>query len=170
MTLFHRARAWTLDRVDGRDPRATSPHSSDMYRGHRVAYFDGPGGTQVPRVVVEAMADYLFHHNANTHWAFPTSAETDAALCQARRALADFLNASPAEIAFGPNMTTLTFHLARALGRRLGPGDAIVVTELDHHANIDPWRALERERGVTILQVRWSRRPASSTGTTWTVA
>ena len=68
-------------------------------------------------------------------------------------AMATFLNASPAEIAFGPNMTTLTFHLARALGRRLGPGDAIVVTELDHHANIDPWRALERERGVTILQV-----------------
>ena len=120
----------------------------------RVAYFDGPGGTQVPRVVVEAMSDYLVHHNANTHWSFPTSAETDAALLQARQALADFLNASPAEIVFGNNMTTLTFHLARALGRGLGPDDAIIVTELDHHANIDPWRALERERGVTILQVR----------------
>ena len=72
----------------------------------------------------------------------------------ARQAMAEFLNASPAEIGFGLNMTTLTFHLARALGRRLGAGDAIVVTELDHHANIDPWRALERERGITILQVR----------------
>ena len=100
------------------------------------------------------MADYLFHHNANTHWGFPTSAETDAALHDRGEAVAEFLNASPAEIAFGLNMTTLTFHLARAIGRRLGPGDAIVVTELDHHANIDPWRALERERGITILQAR----------------
>jgi len=134
--------------------RAAFPALERVHRGHRAAYFDGPGGTQVPRVVVEAMADYLFHHNANTHWAFPTSAETDQALGEARLALADFLNASPAEIAFGPNMTTLTFHLARALGRRLGPDDAIVVTELDHHANVDPWKALERERGVTILRAR----------------
>jgi cysteine desulfurase family protein (TIGR01976 family) len=134
--------------------RADFPALERVHRGHRVAYFDGPGGTQVPRVVVEAMADYLLHHNANTHWAFPTSAETDAVLGEARRTLADFLNASPAEIAFGPNMTTLTFHLARALGRRFGPDDAIVVTELDHHGNVDPWRALERERGVAILKVR----------------
>jgi cysteine desulfurase family protein (TIGR01976 family) len=132
--------------------RAAFPALERIHRGHRVAYFDGPGGTQVPRAVVEAMGEYLLHHNANTHWSFPTSAETDAALFAARRVLATFLNATPAEIAFGPNMTSLTFHLARALGRRLGPGDAIIVTELDHHANIDPWRALERERGVTILQ------------------
>ena len=134
--------------------RAAFPALERIHRGHRVAYFDGPGGTQVPRGVVEAMGDYLLHHNANTHWAFPSSAETDAAVSEARRVMATFLNATPAEIAFGPNMTTLTFHLARAIGRRLGPGDAIVVTELDHHANIDPWRALERERGVNILQVR----------------
>ncbi len=134
--------------------RAAFPALERMHHGDRVAYFDGPGGTQVPRVVVEAMTDYLVHHNANTHWAFPTSEETDAAILAARQALADFLNASPAEIAFGANMTTMTFHLARALGRRLGPDDAIVVTELDHHANIDPWRALQRERGVAILQVR----------------
>jgi cysteine desulfurase family protein (TIGR01976 family) len=133
--------------------RAAFPALERIHRGHCVAYFDGPGGTQVPRGVVEAMADYLLHHNANTHWMFPSSAETDAAVLKARQVMATFLNATPAEIAFGPNMTTLTFHLARALGRRLGPGDAIVVTELDHHANIDPWRALERERGVTILQV-----------------
>jgi cysteine desulfurase family protein (TIGR01976 family) len=133
--------------------RAAFPALERIHRGHRVAYFDGPGGTQVPRVVTEAMVDYLYHHNANTHWAFPSSGETDSALFEARLALADFLNATPAEIAFGANMTTLTFHLARALGRRLGPGDAIIVTELDHHANIDPWRALERDRGVTILHV-----------------
>ncbi|MGH8092027.1 MAG: cysteine desulfurase-like protein [Chthoniobacterales bacterium] len=118
-----------------------------------VAYFDGPGGTQVPTEVVDAMANYLLHHNANTHWAFPTSIETDAIVAAARAALADFLNASPNEIAFGANMTTLTFHLARALGRRYEPGDEIVVTELDHHANIAPWRALEKERGLTIRRV-----------------
>src|SRR6516165_12563741 len=134
--------------------RCHFPALERRHNGHFVAYFDGPGGTQVPRPVVEAMADYLYHHNANTHWAYTTSAETDAAIEASRRTLADFLNATPAEIAFGPNMTTLTFHLARALGRRLGYGDALVVTELDHHANIDPWRRLERERGVTILQAR----------------
>jgi cysteine desulfurase family protein (TIGR01976 family) len=134
--------------------REDFPALARTHHGHHVAYFDGPGGTQVPRVVVDSMADYLVNHNANTHWAFPSSEETDAAIDESRRALADFLNASADEIAFGPNMTTLTFHLARALGRQLEPGDAIVVTELDHHANIDPWRALERERGVTILQVR----------------
>ncbi len=134
--------------------RAAFPALERVYHGHRVAHFDGPGGTQVPSVVVEAMTDHLIHHNANTHWAFPTSEETDAALSNARQALAELLNASPVEICFGLNMTTLTFHLARALGRQLGTGDAIIVTELDHHANIDPWRALERERGVAILQVR----------------
>ena len=133
--------------------RAEFPSLNRLHAGQPVVYFDGPGGTQVPRRVMDAMTDYLIHHNANTHWAFPSSVETDTALASVRQALADLLNASPSEIAFGANMTTLTFHVARALGRSLGQGDAIVVTELDHHANIDPWRALERERGVTILQV-----------------
>ena len=115
-----------------------------------IAYFDGPGGTQVPTAVVDAMSDYLLHHNANTHWAFPTSIETDGIILEARSALADFLNAAPDEIAFGANMTTLTFHLARAIGRACESGDEIVITELDHHANIAPWRALEKERGVTV--------------------
>ena len=118
-----------------------------------VAFFDGPGGTQVPRSVVRAMSDYLLHHNANSHWAFPTSVETDTALRSAREALADFVGGDPDEIAFGANMTTLTFHLGRALGRAWGPGDEIVVTELDHHANIDPWRALARERGFLVRSV-----------------
>jgi cysteine desulfurase family protein (TIGR01976 family) len=119
-----------------------------------VAYFDGPGGTQVPRAVVDAMSDYLYHHNANTHWRYPTSAETDEAIASARVALADFLGGAPEEIVFGLNMTTLTLHLARGLGRQWGPGDEIVATELDHHANVAPWRALERDRGVTVRTVR----------------
>jgi cysteine desulfurase family protein (TIGR01976 family) len=123
--------------------------------GHStVAYFDGPGGTQVPRQVVDRMSDYLLHHNANTHWAFPTSEETDALVHAARVAAADFLNGSPDEVAFGANMTTLAFHLARALGRGWGPGDEVVVTELDHHANVAPWTALAQERGITIRTVR----------------
>ncbi len=134
--------------------RERFPALERRHNGRAVAYFDGPGGTQVPRSVVEAVSDYLLHHNANTHWSFPTSGETDRILAEARLALADFVNATAEEIVFGPNMTTLTFHLARAIGRRLSPGDAIVVTELDHHANVDPWRALERDRGVTILSAR----------------
>jgi cysteine desulfurase family protein (TIGR01976 family) len=130
------------------------PALERVHNGHGVAYFDGPGGTQVPRYVVEQMSDYLYHHNANTHWAYPTSAETDAALAYAREVCAEFLNASPAEIAFGANMTTLTFHLSRALSLNYEAGDEIVVTELDHHANIDPWRRLAVERGVTIRTVR----------------
>jgi cysteine desulfurase family protein (TIGR01976 family) len=108
----------------------------------------------VPREVARAMTDYLFHHNANTHWAYPTSIETDAILESARETLADFLNATPQEIAFGQNMTTLTFHLARALGREWKRGDEIIVTELEHHANVAPWRALEKDRGVTVRMAR----------------
>jgi cysteine desulfurase family protein (TIGR01976 family) len=115
-----------------------------------VAYFDGPGGTQVPRSVAEAMTYYLLHHNANTHWAYPTSVETDALLAQARETLADFLGATAGEIAFGANMTTLLFHIARAIGRSLQPGDEIIVTELDHHANVAPWQALAKERGAVL--------------------
>ncbi|HEU4827759.1 MAG TPA: cysteine desulfurase-like protein, partial [Gemmatimonadales bacterium] len=130
------------------------PALDRVHGGQPVAYFDGPGGTQVPRQVVDAMADYLYHHNANTHWAYPTSRETDAALLAAREAFADFLNAGPEEIAFGANMTTLTFHLARGLARAWGPGDEIVVTELDHHANVAPWQAVARERGIALRVVR----------------
>jgi cysteine desulfurase family protein (TIGR01976 family) len=117
-----------------------------------VAFFDGPGGTQVPRVVAAAMTDYLLHHNANTHWAYPTSVETDALLADARATLADFLGGTPGEISFGANMTTILFHVARAIGRALSPGDEIIVTELDHHANVAPWQALAKERGAVL---RW---------------
>lgn len=143
---------------------ASFPALARVYEGTPVAYFDGPGGTQVPRRVVDAMTDYLLHHNANTHWHFPTSLETDQLLDDARRVLADFLNASPSEIAFGNNMTTVTFHVARALGREWGPGDEIVVTELDHHANVAPWQAVARERGVTL---RWVRCDAQAGQLDW---
>lgn len=133
--------------------RANFPALDRVHNGFPVAYFDGPGGTQVPRVVVEAMTDYLFNHNANTHWAYPTSNETDEIIENSRAALADFLNASETEIAFGQNMTSLTFHLSRALGRSFTSDDEIIVTELDHHANVDTWRSLEKERGVKIRVV-----------------
>src|SRR6476659_2126114 len=123
--------------------RANFPALKRHHNNLAVAYFDGPGGTQVPRQVVEAMSDYLYNHNANTHWAYPTSEETDAAIEAARQTCADFLNASPKEIAFGANMTTLTFHLARTLGKSWQRGDEIVVTELDHHANVAPWHYLQ---------------------------
>jgi cysteine desulfurase family protein (TIGR01976 family) len=137
--------------------RAHFPALERSYGGSgSVAYFDGPGGTQVPRAVVEAIADYLYQHNANTHWAYPASAETDALIHDARQTLADFLHASPNEIAFGANMTTLTFHLSRTLGRQLDASDEIVVTELDHHANVAPWQALADERGVRVRMAKMS--------------
>jgi cysteine desulfurase family protein (TIGR01976 family) len=134
------------------DIRAQFPALARHERGQPVAYFDGPGGTQVPTSVASAMTDYLLHHNANTHWAYPTSVETDRMLQASRETLADFLGAAADEIAFGANMTTLLFHLSRAIGRTLQSGDEIIVTELDHHANIAPWQALAKERGAVL---RW---------------
>ena len=121
---------------------------------HDVAYFDGPGGTQVPQHVADAVTDYLLHHNANTHWAYPTSNETDALLTDARATFADFFNATPTDVSFGNNMTTIAFHLARGLARYWKPGDEIVVTELDHHANVAPWRAIAKERGLVVRTVK----------------
>jgi len=131
--------------------RERFPSLERTHNGDRVAYFDGPGGTQVPRDVVDAVSDYLINHNANTHWEYPTSIETDRIISNAREAIADFLNSESDEIAFGQNMTSLTFHLARSLGRAMDPGDEIIVTELDHHANIDTWKSLEKDRGVRIV-------------------
>jgi cysteine desulfurase family protein (TIGR01976 family) len=135
--------------------RAQFPALRRRHAGLPVAYFDGPGGTQVPQAVVDAISDYLLNHNANTHWAYPTSVETDEALAAARAALADLLGGKPSEVAFGANMTSLTFHLGRALGRGWAAGDEIVVTELDHHANVDPWRQLARERNLVVRAVRF---------------
>lgn len=152
------------DALDLEAVRAQFPALRRVHAGHPVAYFDGPGGTQVPQQVADAVAEYLLHHNATAKWAFPTSQETDAVVDAARLAAADLLNARPDAVAFGANMTTLAFHLARALGRRmpagpaagrpLGPGDEVVVTELDHHGNVGPWTALAAERGVTVRTAR----------------
>ena len=134
--------------------RSHFPATRREHNGHSVAYLDGPGGTQVPSFVADSVSDYLLNHNANTHWNYPTSAETDALIEESREALADFVNGAPDEISFGANMTTITFHVARALGRGWDESDEILVTELDHHANVAPWRALERERGVQIVVAR----------------
>ena len=121
---------------------------------HPVAYFDGPGGTQVPLSVADAVRSYLLEHNANTHWAYPTSIETDNLLAEARDVFGDFLGATPADISFGNNMTTITFHVARALARGWKAGDEIIVTELDHHANVASWHAVARDFGLVIRTAR----------------
>src|SRR5438128_2998262 len=130
--------------------REQFPSLKRRHNGSPVAYFDGAGGTQTPRVVVDAVSDYLLNHNANTHWEYPTSHETDEIIESSREMFADFLNASANEIVFGPNTTTMIYHLSRALGRTLRSGDEIVITELEHHANVAPWQALVVERGVTL--------------------
>src|SRR6476661_3200615 len=122
--------------------RTQFPATERRHNDHSVAYFDAPGGTQTPQVVVDAVADYLLNHNANTHWEYPSSHETDAIIESARHTFADFLNAAANEIAFGPNTTSIIYHLSRALGRTFGPGDEILITELEHHANVAPWQAL----------------------------
>jgi len=115
-----------------------------------LVFFDNPGGTQVPSAVAEAMSRYLLSANANVHGGFTTSRRTDQVVAEAHEAMADLLNAADGgEIVFGQNMTSLTFAFSRAVGRELRPGDEIVVTALDHDANIAPWRALE-EQGAVI--------------------
>jgi cysteine desulfurase family protein (TIGR01976 family) len=129
--------------------RSQFPSLAQTVNGHPAAFLDGPGGTQVPQRVIDAISDYLRRSNANTHGAYATSRQTDAMLDEARYAMADFLGCHPDEVIFGANMTSLTFALSRAIGRDLAPGDEIVVTHLDHDANVSPWRALE-ETGATI--------------------
>lgn len=151
----HKPVVSSLDRTTSpTEIRSAFPALQRRQGDREVAYFDGPGGTQVPRPVADAVTRYLLAHNANTHWEYPTSRETDALLAESRAALGDLFGAGPGEVAFGANMTTLTFHVARAIGRDLEPGATIVVTELDHHANVAPWRAIARERGLRIRTVR----------------
>ena len=117
-----------------------------------LVYFDNPGGTQVPNRVIDRMVDYLVTKNANHEGAFPTSQRSDALVDQAHRVMAEMLNATPDEIVFGANMTTLTLHLSRSIARELQPGDEIIVTRLDHDANISPWMHVAEDRGCTL---RW---------------
>src|SRR6184192_1148173 len=132
--------------------RAQFPSLKLQVNGHVAAFLDGPAGTQVPKQVIEAVENYFVNANANTYGAFETSRRNDAMIAAARAAMADFFNCHPNEVVFGQNMTTITFALARAIGRELKSGDEIVVTTLDHDANVAPWRALE-EKGVVIRQV-----------------
>ena len=115
-----------------------------------LAFFDGPGGTQVPDSVIEAIADYFRHSNANTDGPFGTSRRTDALLAQARATAADFLNATVDEVAFGANMTTLNFALTRTASRAWSEGDEIVCTKLDHDGNVSPWLELAHDRGFVV--------------------
>ena len=132
--------------------RAQFPSLQLQVNGQPAAFLDGPAGTQVPKQVMDAVQNYYLQSNANTCGAFATSRSNDAIIASARAAMADFFNCDKDEIVFGQNMTTITFGLARAIGRTLEPGDEIVVTTLDHDANVAPWRALE-EMGMVIRQV-----------------
>jgi cysteine desulfurase family protein (TIGR01976 family) len=132
--------------------RAQFPSLSQTVNGQPATFLDGPGGTQVPQGVIDAISNYLKRDNANTCGAYATSRHTDSMIAGARSAMADFLGCDPDEVVFGPNMTSLTFAISRAIGRELVPGDEVVLTHLDHDANVSPWRALE-ECGVTIRMV-----------------
>jgi cysteine desulfurase family protein (TIGR01976 family) len=132
--------------------RAQFPSLQLEVNGHPAAFLDGPAGTQVPRQVMDAVQNYYLNANANTCGAFATSRSTDQIIASARAAMADFFHCDKDEVVFGQNMTTITFALARAIGMELRPGDEIVVTTLDHDANVAPWRALE-EKGVVVRQV-----------------
>ena len=132
--------------------RAQFPSLKLQVNGHQAAFLDGPAGTQVPRQVMDAIQNYLLNANANTYGAVATSRRTNDIILSVRAAMADFFNCSADEVVFGQNMTTITFGLARAIGRELKPGDEIVVTALDHDGNVAPWRALEG-KGIVIRQV-----------------
>ncbi len=135
--------------------RRQFPALSRQINGRPAVYFDGPAGTQTPTRVIDAMVAYLSTCNANCGGGFTTSRESDALLAEAHAAFADFLGAeNPKEIVFGPNMTTLTFALSRALARTWSAGDEVVVTQLDHDANISPWVLAARDAGATIRQAR----------------
>ena len=133
--------------------RSQFPSLAQTVNGHPAAFLDGPGGTQVPQRVIDAMTAYLSHDNANTGGAYQTSRHTDAMIARARGAMADFLHCGADEVVLGPNMTTLTFAISRSIGRELQRGDEILVTRLDHDANVSPWIAVAEDRGVTI---RWA--------------
>jgi cysteine desulfurase family protein (TIGR01976 family) len=138
-----------MDPLDSAWVRSQFPSLSQTVNGHPAVFLDGPGGTQVPQRVIDAISDYLQGSNANTGGAYATSQHTDTMIAGARTAMADFLACDPDEVIFGANMTSLTFAISRSIGRELNAGDEIVVTRLDHSANFSPWVALE-ERGVKI--------------------
>lgn len=133
--------------------RAEFPALTRVVNGSPAAFFDGPAGSQVPRAVIDAMSDYLAHRNANTGGAFATSEETDAMLRSAREVLGDFLGGPAEGIVFGQNMTTLTYALSRAMAREWSAGDEVVVTDLDHQANITPWIQAAEDAGAVVRRI-----------------
>jgi cysteine desulfurase family protein (TIGR01976 family) len=136
--------------------RSRFPALRRIHNGRPAAYFDGAAGSQVPQPVIDAVADVLAHHNANRGCEIPTSREADERIEQAHQALADFLGAaSPEEIVFGQNMTSLTFALSRALARTWKPGDEVIVTRLDHDANVTPWTLAARDAGAIVRTVEF---------------
>jgi cysteine desulfurase family protein (TIGR01976 family) len=141
--------------------RARFPALSLTRDGRPIAFFDGPGGTQVPESVIDAVSRYYRESNANHGGAFPTSQRSDAIVDEAHAAIADLLGVDADEITLGPNMTTLTFHLSRSIVASMRPGDEIVVTGLDHQANVDPWVAAARDAEVIVRT--WEPRLADCT-------
>jgi cysteine desulfurase family protein (TIGR01976 family) len=133
--------------------RQQFPAMERTINGYPAAYLDGPGGTQVPKRVVDKVVDYLYNHNCNIHGAFATSIETDAMILDARKTFADFFGCSWEEVSFGANSTTINFNLAHALARDLKVGDEVVITDIDHEANRGPWEILE-ERGIVVKNVK----------------
>jgi cysteine desulfurase family protein (TIGR01976 family) len=132
--------------------RSNFPALAKVSASGPVVYLDNPAGTQVPRRCIDGISSYLIEGSANTHGSFDSSQRTDEMIAEARRGMAALLGGEAHEIAFGPNMTTLTYALSRALARRFERGDEVIVSELDHDANISPWLALE-ERGVVVRQI-----------------
>jgi len=141
-----------MSTIDVAWARGQFPALGQHVNGQPIVFFDGPGGTQVPQSVIDAISQYLATSNANTHGHFPTSARTDETVAAARAAMADLLGCDSEEVVFGPNMTALTFAISRSIGRDIGPGDEIVLTVLDHDANYAPWKALE-QRGAVVHTV-----------------
>ena len=139
----------TVSKLDVNWVRRQFPSLRQMVDGQPAVFFDAPGGTQVPQPVIDAISEYLSKWNANLGGAFLTSQRTDLIVEQAHQAMADFFNCAPDEVVFGANMTTLTFALSRAIGRDLKAGDELLVTCLDHDANVSPWVCLE-ERGAKV--------------------
>src|SRR6266540_714687 len=162
-----------MAKLDPSALRARFPALARTIDGRPCVFADAPGGTQVPEAVVEAMGAYLRTSNANMHGAFVTSTETDRLIGEAHRAGADLLGCGSDEVVFGPNATTLLFALSRSVARTLGPDDEIVVTRLDHDANIRPWLMVAEDTGATV---RWVdirdhdvtiERASCATASTW---
>lgn len=141
-----------MQQFDVAHVRSQFPALARTVNGRPAAYLDGPGGTQTPQRVLDAVRDYLVNHNCNIHGVFATSQETDAMLRAAREAAGDFLGCDWDEVSFGANMTTLNLLLAQALRREMKPGDEVVITELDHEGNRGPWQNIE-EHGIVVKEV-----------------